>query len=52
MNELHESRIQEILKRSPESCTNILCYISGFMGNNEEFEEAFLSALENGIDVD
>jgi hypothetical protein len=44
--------MQEILKRNEESCLNILCFISGYMGDNAEFEEAFQSALENGINVD
>jgi len=48
----HEERMKEILNRSPEGCANILAYISGYMGDDENFEEAFRSALIDGIEVE
>jgi hypothetical protein len=51
-NKKHAERMTEILKRTPEGCKNILCYISGYMSNSEEFEEAFRAALIQGFHVE
>lgn len=48
----HEERMKEILTRSSEGCANILAYISGYMGDDEKFEEAFRRALLDGIKVE
>jgi hypothetical protein len=47
--ENHELRMKEILSHSDRFNANILCYISGYMGNDSKFQEAFKSALEDGI---
>lgn len=48
----HEERMQVIHKLTDRDRSNVLCYISGWMGNDPKFQEAFKSALDDGIFFD
>ncbi|MFD0587752.1 hypothetical protein ACFQZE_07035 [Paenibacillus sp. GCM10027627] len=46
---LHEKRMEIIQTKEAEFLANVLCYISGFMGDDISFQMAFEDAMENTV---